>query len=292
LTDEKIELNREYIGKEYHVGPHVVDPESVRKYALATNESNPRYMDNVPDAELAVPPIFPVSFLPDILSQLGEDAEEMNFNVLRAVHANQKMIWRSPLKPGDEIYTTAKIANIETRGVNEIVDLLIHMKRDDDIVVEINYRILVRGKKKAEEKKPSKDAKAPEKGKLLAKRSMTVTADQGARYAEASGDHNPIHVSDEIARSVGLPRAILHGLCTMAISSQAIVDGLLDGDPTRLKSLDVRFSRPVLLDQTITTEVYEGGVSNEGLQLVHIETRDENDVPVLTHGIAEFVTKG
>ena len=292
MTDEKIELNREYIGKEYHVGPHVVDPESVRKYALATNESNPRYMDNVPDAELAVPPIFPVSFLPDILSQLGEDAEEMNFNVLRAVHANQKMIWRSPLKPGDEIYTTAKIANIETRGVNEIVDLLIHMKRDDDIVVEINYRILVRGKKKAEEKKPSKDAKAPEKGKLLAKRSMTVTADQGARYAEASGDHNPIHVSDEIARSVGLPRAILHGLCTMAISSQAIVDGLLDGDPTRLKSLDVRFSRPVLLDQTITTEVYEGGVSNEGLQLVHIETRDENDVPVLTHGIAEFVTKG
>ena len=288
MTDETIRLSREFLGKEYHVDPQVVDPEGIRKYALATNEKNPRYLESVPDAELVPPPIYPVVFLPDILSQLREDSEGMNFNILRAVHADHKMTWRSPLKPGDEIHTTGKIVNIETRGNNEIMDLLIHLKRDDEVVVEIDYRILVRGEKKAGEKKPSVPPSEPERGKVLVKHQSIVTADQGARYAEASGDHNPIHISDEIARSVGLPRAILHGLCTMALTSQAIVEGLLDGDPKRLKSMGVRFSRPVLLDQSLTTEVYEAGTNEEGLHVVHFETRDEKGTPVLILGSAEY----
>jgi acyl dehydratase len=152
----------------------------------------------------------------------------------------------------------------------------------------MDYRILLRGKKKKGEKKTPRESQTPERGKLLAKKSTKVTADQGMRYAEASGDHNPIHKSDEIARSVGLPSAILHGLCTMAIASQAIVDELLDGDPTRLKSMSNRFSSPVLLNQTITTEVYDGGVNEDGRQIVHFETTDERGVPVLTLGTAEF----
>ncbi|MFX1580573.1 MAG: MaoC/PaaZ C-terminal domain-containing protein [Promethearchaeota archaeon] len=288
MADESTKLNRIFIGKEYHVGPQVVDAESIRKYALATNEKNPRYLGTESDYELTIPPIYPVVFLPDVLSQLRDDSEEMNFNILRAVHADQKMRWRGTLKPGDEVHTTAKIANIETRGVNEILDLLIHMKRDDDIVVEIDYRILVRGEKKAGERKPSVPDSEPKKGKVLVKHESIVTADQGVRYAEASGDHNPIHKSDEIAQSAGLPRAILHGLCTMALASQAIVDGLLDGNPERLKSMSVRFSRPVLLDQTLTTDVYEGGTNEEGRHVVHFETRDEKDTPVLILGTAEY----
>jgi len=288
LADESTKLNRIFIGKEYHVSPQGVDADSIRKYALATNEKNPRYLGTESAVELAIPPIYPVVFLPDVLSQLRDDSEGMNFNILRAVHADQKMRWRGTLKPGDKVHTTAKIANIETRGVNEILDLLIHMKRDDDIVVEIDYRILVRGEKKAGERKPSVPDSEPKKGKVLVKHESIVTADQGVRYAEASGDHNPIHKSDEIAQSVGLPRSILHGLCTMALASQAVVEGLLEGDPKRLKSIGVRFSRPVLMNQTLTTEVYDGGVNKEGLHVVYFETRDEADTLVLTHGTAEY----
>ncbi|MFW9908969.1 MAG: MaoC/PaaZ C-terminal domain-containing protein [Candidatus Thorarchaeota archaeon] len=283
-------MNSKFLGTVYKTGPQSVEPESIRQYALATNEKNSLYLDTKPDSHLIPPPLYPVVFLPGILSQLVDDAEEMNMNILRVVHAEHQMSWKKTLHPGDTITTTAKIINMERRGTNEILDLLIHLKRGEDVLVEMNYRILSRGEKKEGEKKSAADVEAPKKGKLLVKQESVVTSDQGVRYAEASGDHNPIHKSDDVARSVGLPRAILHGLCTMALASQSIVDGLLDGDPTRLKSMSVRFSRPVLLNQKLTTEVYEGTIEKGGRHIVHFETRNESNVPVLILGRAEFTT--
>ncbi len=288
LPVEATTMDRKFLGKEYNAGPYHVDSDSIRQYALATNEENPLYLAPEPGTELVPPPLYPVVFLPGILSQLVADAEEMNLNILRVVHAEHKIVWRSTLHPGDEVSVTAKIANMEQRGANEILDLLIHMKRNDDVVVEMDYRLLSRGEKKEDKKEPAVHTDVPKKGEVLVKHASVVTADQGVRYAEASGDHNPIHVSDEIARSVGLPRAILHGLCTMAFASQAIVDRLLNGNPKRLTSMSVRFSRPVLLKQTLTTEIYEGGVGEEGQRVVNFETRDEKGVPVLVLGEAEF----
>jgi acyl dehydratase len=288
LSGETKLLNRKFLGKEYATGPEYVEQERIRQYALATNEKNPRYLDAESDAELVPPPLYPVVFLPGILSQLVDDAEEMNLNLLRVVHAEHQMVWKDTLHAGDKIHTHAKVINMEQRGINEILDLQIQLKRDDDIIVEMNYRLLSRGEKKEGEKKSPVEAEVPEKGRVLLKQNSVVTADQGIRYADASGDHNPIHKSDDIARSAGLPRAILHGLCTMALASQAIVDGLIGGDPTRLKSMSVRFSRPVLLDQTLTTEVWEGEVGEQGNRIVYFETRDENNAPVLALGKAEF----
>jgi acyl dehydratase len=281
-----MKLNRNFLGKEYFTEPYRVEAESIRKYALATNEENPRYLES--DAELIVPPIYSVVFARGMLEQLIDDAEEMNLDFLRVVHAGQTMRWKDTVHIGDEIYTTAKIVNMDHLGPHEVLDILIQCKREDKLVVEMDYRIIVRGKEKAGTKRAAKETSEPERGDVLAKQSRAVAANQGVRYADASGDHNPIHVSDEIARKAGLPSAILHGLCTMAMASQAIVDELLDGNPTRLKSMGVRFSRPVLMNQTITTEVYEGGVSEDGLRVVHFETRDANDVPVLTLGTAEY----
>jgi 3-hydroxybutyryl-CoA dehydratase len=75
-------------------------------------------------------------------------------------------------------------------------------------------------------------------------------------YAAASGDFNPIHLDKEVAQAVGLPGNILHGMCTMAWAAEAAVDAL-GGDPGNLKTLQVRFSRPVKIDDhlTFTTEV-------------------------------------
>jgi len=289
LSDEIVNLNRDFLGKEYGTGPQVVEPESIRKYALATNEKNPRYLSAGRDSELVPPPLYPVVFLPGILSQLADDAEDMNLNILRVVHAEHKMSWKRTLHPGDSVRTTAKIINLEQRGVNGIVDLQIQCKREKNIAVEMLYRLLVRGKKAAGDEKTVRRPQVAKRRERLVKKKNKVTSDQGVRYAEASGDHNPIHISDEIARSVGLPSAILQGLCTMALASQAIVDGLLDGDPIRLKSMEVRFSRPVLLDQSIVTEVYDAGVRGDRVHVVHFETMDEKGAAVLVNGVAEFV---
>jgi acyl dehydratase len=60
------------------------------------------------------------------------------------------------------------------------------------------------------------------------------------RYAGASGDFNPIHIDDEFAKMVGLPRNILHGLYSMGLVAKANA-ALADGDPRALKRLSVQF---------------------------------------------------
>jgi len=59
------------------------------------------------------------------------------------------------------------------------------------------------------------------------------------RYAGASGDFNPIHIDDELAKAVGLPRNILHGLYTMGLVAKANA-AAADGDPRALKRLSVQ----------------------------------------------------
>jgi acyl dehydratase len=71
---------------------------------------------------------------------------------------------------------------------------------------------------------------------------LRVTPDAGLtkRYAEASGDPNPIHTDPEFARSVGLPGVILHGLYSMAQVARAHTDAV-GGDPRALRRLAVQF---------------------------------------------------
>jgi acyl dehydratase len=80
-----------------------------------------------------------------------------------------------------------------------------------------------------------------------------VTPDAGLtkRYAEASGDPNPIHTDPEFAKSAGLPGIILHGLWTMAQVARGSA-ALADGDPRALKRLSVQFRGMGFPEQEVT----------------------------------------
>jgi acyl dehydratase len=76
------------------------------------------------------------------------------------------------------------------------------------------------------------------------------------RYAGASGDFNVIHWNERLATSVGLPNVIAHGMLTMATAGRVVTDWV--GDPGRVLSYGVRFSRPVVVpddDQGATLTV-------------------------------------
>jgi len=62
-------------------------------------------------------------------------------------------------------------------------------------------------------------------------------------YAGASGDFNPIHWSDRVARKVGLSGVIAHGMYTMGIAVRVVSDWV--GDPARITSCSNRFTAPV-----------------------------------------------
>jgi acyl dehydratase len=86
-----------------------------------------------------------------------------------------------------------------------------------------------------------------EVGGVVAERTVHLTRESLVRYAGASGDFNPIHYRDDVAVSVGLPGVLAHGMLTMGLAVQPVVDWL-GGDPGRVTDYQVRFTRPVLVD--------------------------------------------
>ena len=65
------------------------------------------------------------------------------------------------------------------------------------------------------------------------------------RYAGATLDFNPIHWNERVAREVGLPDVIAHGMLTMALGGRLVTDWA--GDPGAVVEYGVRFTRPVVV---------------------------------------------
>jgi len=95
-----------------------------------------------------------------------------------------------------------------------------------------------------------------EPGTELPPRHYQVTRRDLVRYAGASGDFNVIHWNERIAKSVGLPDVIAHGMLTMALAGRFLTE--LADDPGAVTQYGVRFSAPVVVpddDKGATVEV-------------------------------------
>ncbi len=79
-----------------------------------------------------------------------------------------------------------------------------------------------------------------------------ITQEQLNRYADASGDHNPIHLDEEAAHRVGLDSVIAHGMLSMAFLGQFINSHIADIPGAYIEQLQVRFVNMVRLGDTIT----------------------------------------
>jgi acyl dehydratase len=76
-----------------------------------------------------------------------------------------------------------------------------------------------------------------------------VTREDVRRYAEVSGDHNPLHQVDEVARRAGFPGIIAHGMFTLGHLASCLV--AWTGDPAAVMRLRASFRSPVAMGETI-----------------------------------------
>lgn len=105
------------------------------------------------------------------------------------------------------------------------------------------------------------------------------------RYAGASGDFNPIHIDDELAKAVGLPRNILHGLYSMGLVAKANA-AAADGDPRALKRLSVQMRGMGVPEAEI---VVTGTVkSAEGNRVVIDTVAQQGDTTLIKNAEAEL----
>jgi acyl dehydratase len=112
---------------------------------------------------------------------------------------------------------------------------------------------------------------------------VTFTREQIAAYAEVSGDHNPIHLDDEFARSVGLPGVIAHGMLQMGIAGTVAAEAAGGGE--RLRRLVCRFSGMVVPGDRVVFSAEPA----RGEGKLDVRAVKESGEAVLTKSSAEYV---
>ena len=94
-------------------------------------------------------------------------------------------------------------------------------------------------------------------GEVLPSRTLPISRHDLRRYAEASGDHNPIHLDDDAARALGLPGVVAHGMLTSALAIGVVAEWA--GGADRVVATSFRFAGPVVVPADSPAELEVAG---------------------------------
>lgn len=192
---------------------------------------------------------------------LNQAMEALQGNLLMRLHAAQKMVFHRPIPSQGSLSTTASVRKIYDQGKGALVVFDTFTKGEDgeplfDTEMQVFYRAHggFGGEKSPEPESLTPPDRAPD-----AAVEMKTAPTQAILYRFGSQDLNPIHSDPAISKKVGLPRPILHGLCTFGFATRAAIQALCGGDPEKLRSIEGRFSKPVYPGETLLTELWNAG---------------------------------
>ncbi|MGW3244989.1 MaoC family dehydratase [Streptomyces sp. NPDC001070] len=175
--------------------------------------------------------------------------------LLGLVHTSIEIVQRHPLRAGERPGITVRAAELRPhrRGVEAVI--VTEARIDGELVWEDHSSYLARTRGDgAESRGPASSGGA--EAALPAVAQWRLPADLGRRHAAVSGDWNPIHIHPLTARPLGFPRAIAHGMWTVArCAAEAVPEG------AQAVALRAGFRAPVLLPATVTYAAAGGGTS-------------------------------
>lgn len=260
-----------------------VTRERIVAYAEATDDEHPEHRagDLAPPV-FAIVPAFEV-LAPAIVPVVPQEL------MLRGVHGQQEFRYHRPIEPGQTLVSRAVPLGVAARSTGAVVLGKAETRTEaGGLVAEQWMTYFVRGGSVgASVGEPLPEHAFPEElrdSEPLATVTHGYAPDQTRRYSEAAGDPMPIHLDDDLAKAMGLPGIIVHGLCTMAFCSRAVVGACCPEDPTRLRRLAVRFAKVVQPSERVTTAMWEAG---EGERVV-FETTSDNGNVAIKDGLAEI----
>ena len=252
-------LDPALVGHETQPESDTIRAEAVRQFAEAIGDDSAVY--RAADAARAAgfatipaPPTFVTRFRVPF-AEAGLDTEHS-----QVLHGEQEYVYERPVGVGETLVVRHRIASIrQARGMALMTIEQLCETPDGARAITGKALVIVRDIAPGEAmtagaagaSAASKPAKAPE-GEPLPTLTKTVTQAQIDAYADVSGDHNPIHVNPDVARSVGLDGTIAHGMLSMAFAGQVLTDWLAaEPGRGRLGRLRVRFQAMVRPGDTL-----------------------------------------
>jgi len=267
--------------KTFHGDAFVVMASQIRAFAAATNDCGPGYQAMDP-AELEIPAIFPVRYHIGLAKQFLTEPL-LSIDLLRLVHGEQEMTMIHPLRVGDIVTPKLNLVSVEEKEAGTLLSLRYRLFREGVLVHETLSRYFVRAPDRPAT--PNTMKHEPEITAPDTEVTIAVRDDQSIDYAAASLDHNPIHLDDAVAQAVGFKSKLLHGLCTLAFASQALIATYGGGDPKRLHSIRARFAKPVFMGERLVTRL-KSIREDAAKKTIKFEMVNQDQIPVLTHGLA------
>ncbi len=183
----------------------------------------------------------------------------IEIELARVLHASEAVTVAAPLPPSGTARAVTRITDIWDKGkAAVIVNQTTATAPDGTVLWTVDRSIFARGEGGfGGERGASASATVPDRAPDI-EVDIPVLPQQALLY-RLCGDRNPLHSDPGFAAAAGFPRPILHGLCTYGMTCKALVDTVLDGDASRVRSYGARFAGVVFPGETLKASIWKDG---------------------------------
>ncbi|WP_030807531.1 MaoC/PaaZ C-terminal domain-containing protein [Streptomyces sp. NRRL S-337] len=262
----------------YHlgIGAGAVTPE---KPQAATDPDELRY---TLESALHVLPSFATVAGGGMALAGGLSAPGIDVDLAAVLHGGQAVTVHRPLPVRGRATQTSTVPAVYDKGKAAVIVLRSEITDADGPLWTCDTEIFVRGEGGfGGDRGPSARLELPDRAPDLTTERQ-IRADQALLY-RLSGDWNPLHADPEFAKLAGFDRPILHGLCTYGVTLKAVVDTLLDGDVSRVRSYRTRFAGVVFPGETLRIRLWR----EPGRIQVSVTAPERDEAAVLADTVVE-----
>ena len=235
--------------------------------------------ENTKDIDQKVFPTFAV-----IVGGGGIPMREVgSFNPALMVHGEQGIELLSEIPAEGEIESVGECTAIYDKGSAAVLEFTSESKNvaTGEVLLRTRTSLFCRGEGGwGGDRGPSEKIQFPDRT-ADQQVSYTTREDQALTY-RLSGDRNPLHSDPSFSAMGGFEKPILHGLCTYGFTGRGLLNALCDGDAARFKSMNARFSKPVIPGDTLTVSMWV-----DGSEALFRTTNQDGDV-VIDQGVFRF----
>jgi acyl dehydratase len=216
----------------------------------------------------------------------GLSGPGLDIELASVLHGGQTIRMHRPIPVSGSAVSTSRVAAVYDKGKAAILVLRTEAADGEGPLWTSDAQIFVRGEGGFGGDRGPSLRREPPSCEPDSTVERSVREDQALLY-RLSGDWNPLHADPEFAELAGFDRPILHGLCSYGMTLKAVVDTLLGGDVSRVRSYTTRFAGVVFPGETLRIRMWQQPSGADSTVQVAVTAVERDDAPVLADTIVE-----